>query len=242
MKTVLILLLSFLFLNIFSITKNDSLNFYYKNVIFAEENLVIDKYENASSFYIKAFEYKKYPFAKDLKNAILAELFSLKRKDILNKNFILFLEISGFEINEIKYSDKNTGFGGIEIFPNSFKEEIDWNYFNKNKPNYSLNNNLISQLKEIHKRDQKVRTECTEKFGHNIYVTCKDTIAIIDSINYYLMLTILTTQNLEERFIGYKNNITDISAYKVCQWLEYFNVPYLLILDNDSFDIIKNNI
>ena len=130
------IILWILFCNVSSVfcQIKDNLPDYYKNVINAEQAIVENKFEKASDFYQEAFLKKQYPFCIDIKNAIIAELYSRKNKELLNKWVYTFFTLSKLEVNEVFCENKSDYY----YLPSELKQILDWQ-------NLSLKIKLIFQ-------------------------------------------------------------------------------------------------
>ncbi len=173
---------------------NDSISKYYKHVYKAEKYIMKGDFKKAAEIYEKAFTYIEIPFMADLGHAIKCEMDSRKDEGCIKKYIYFLIRKTGLKNGYLT----NKEYQKLETWP-EIKEMID--------TLTSLNDTtIINGLERIHFLDQDYRKQCNKKYNGNTYNDfTRDSIAKIDSINYYQIYRMF--ENLEyvsEEVIGYR--------------------------------------
>lgn len=170
---------------------NDSVRKYYEYVHKAEWQVINSNYQKASRFYEKAFSYLEYPFSMDVNNALKCEFSGDKNELNIKRYVYLNVNKSG---NKSSYTDDKkyqelTSFDQITQMIDTIVPSFD--------------TVLEQELVNILEYDQGYRRQCNLKYGSTYNEFTEDSIAFVDSVNYYKIIEIVKSKNyISEEIIG----------------------------------------
>jgi len=172
---------------------NDSIGKYYKYVYKAEDYIMMENFEKAAETYEKAFTYIDIPFLQDLGNAKECEMNSRKNEECIKKYIYFLIRKNGTKDGYLK----NEELQKLETW-SDIKAMID--------TLSCLNDTaVVNELERIIFNDQDYRNQCHKKYNGNTYNEfTRDSIAKIDSINYYKIYRMFENIDMSEEIFGYR--------------------------------------
>ena len=199
----------------------DSVRRYYKYVYEAESYLMDNKFDKAAKTYSIAFEYLKFPFAKDLRKAIDCELKSNQNKE-----------------NIIKYCwllKNKTMLGSTAELENlSWWQELKntWDTVSS-----KINQKFFEDCKNIHKADQDIRNYSYNKYGPSYVGQGRDTILAVDTQNYKDLISIIKKLNIfSEEYFGNSWAYIQLVLKHNSDYYDFFILTHKDIV-NGNFDV-----
>ena len=198
---------------------------YYKYTNLAEREIINNNFSAATKFYNLAFE-EKFPFRSDLKWAKTSFVLSGEHNLNIIYKFLRYNKMmsssSGSET--IKFFKEEYGKGKELDFCDVLIPDLD-----TVKRKYSFNKKVLSEIKNIIKRDQDIRHFCYNKGISDIYNSkYRDTIIYTDSINLKEAIDIIKRNDITESTVGYFVNNLSIVINHASQWGFFEWYPILL--------------
>ncbi len=167
----------------------------------AEELITKDSIPEANRYYSKAFEYKKYPFERDLVNAINCLIDNKIVTDSIKlvRYLVLLQEIENDSISKIINEDSRKSsfllFKKIAGYENYCKA-IERNF-------HKRDDSLRKTLESILNDDQKVRNIAHKQYGNNFYQSpYRQKIITQDSIDLYKIVALYEKNKISEYTVG----------------------------------------
>lgn len=198
MKLLYVTLLFIIPYNI--LAQNKSMDIYYSLINKAELNIIDSNYSMSSHYYDSAFSLNKFPFSKDIYNAVVIKI--LLQEDSVAAKYMERLATLGFDVSNFK-SNPLTKF----FWEGKYAAKV-LNYSKTVKPVYSYA--YRKEIENIVERDQLFRVK------PNAYQLYDDTIRKIDKENVIKMQQLINRFGFPSEYkIGVQNDNVITSLFNI---------------------------